>query len=204
MGRQRHGRRVQRGPDRLHARVAGRAETFRRLARHARHQQHVEVCEYRRQQRAAFVEPAQAGDIFVTRNLCAAFDVAPHLRRQPLALMIPGKGHAGGALVKSDRAAGDHVQPVERIRHVDIAHRGAGFAESAARRLRPQLWFRPARCPRFPCARRRSAARRPARAAARGGCMRSTAVRSSMSSIERAEPADGVDAVGGRPDALSC
>ena len=43
MGRQRHARRVQRRPDRLHGAVAGRSEALGRFALHAWRQQHIEA-----------------------------------------------------------------------------------------------------------------------------------------------------------------
>src|SRR5271155_4539335 len=55
MSWQSHSRRVLRGPDRLHARIAGRAKPLRRLARHAWHQQHVILFEHRPQEHAALV-----------------------------------------------------------------------------------------------------------------------------------------------------
>src|ERR1700722_2712935 len=42
MGRKCDGGRMQRGPDRLHARIAGEFESFRRFAQRARHQQHIQ------------------------------------------------------------------------------------------------------------------------------------------------------------------
>ena len=146
--------------------IAGRAETLRRLARHARHQQHVELLEHRRQQRAAFVEPPQAGDVFVARYLVTVLDIAPHLRRQLFAMMVPVERHAGGALVKADGRAGDDVQAGECVRQLDLAHRGAGLAELGGGVLDRGFRSRPAPCPTNRCARLRSAARRSICAAA--------------------------------------
>src|ERR1700681_3179083 len=74
MGRQRHARRMQRRPDRLHGAVAGRSEAFRRFAVHAWRQQYIEPFEHRWQERAAFLDAAPTGDVILTRGFLPVLD----------------------------------------------------------------------------------------------------------------------------------
>ena len=56
MRRQRHAWRVQSGPHRLHTGIAGRGKALWRFAQNTGHQQHIDVFEHIRQQRAALLE----------------------------------------------------------------------------------------------------------------------------------------------------
>ena len=173
-GRQGHARRPGQGPDRVEARVAGRAEPFGRLADRARRQQHVEFAEdivetargtprrsrsprYRR--RAAMPGPASAGRRAMPRSTGRH---APRIRRRNCA---PPRSRRCGADVRGCR-------PGSAPTSFD---RGPRRGEPRRRCVRSVPGCRRRRGPRRGCGRSRCAAREAVRSTGRRGCTGNTA-----------------------------